>query len=223
MRRTLARRAPLGHLQEPSLVSGPMVSSRCPRCIRPLDRCLCSLVPRLPSRTRILLLQHPSEQHHALNTARLAAMALQNGELRIGERFPDLEAYCRSIGRQPYLLFPGEHAQTVGPDLAIVPDDLLLIVPDGTWRKARKLLHLDAFLQSLPRLALPSGAASRYRLRKAPAPGALSTIEAVVRALNLLESPACFDSALAPFERLIDEQIAAMGSETYLRNHLNQR
>ncbi|WP_462383652.1 tRNA-uridine aminocarboxypropyltransferase [Pseudomonas sp. Marseille-QA0892] len=200
-----------------------MFPSRCPSCIRPFDRCLCSLIPSLPSRTRILLLQHPSEQRHALNTARLAAMGLQNAELRIGELFPDLEAQCRSSGRRPYLLFPGEHAQTLGPDLAIVPDELLLIVPDGTWRKARKLLHLDPFLEGLPRLTLPSGADSRYRLRKAPGPGALATIEAVVRALNLLESPACFDSALVPFERMIDDQIEAMGPDVYGRNHLNRR
>lgn len=150
-------------------------------------------------------------------------MALPNAELRVGEHFPDLEACCRSSGRQPYLLFPGEHAQTLGSDLEIVPDELLLIVPDGTWRKARKILHLNPFVQNLPRLTLPSGAASRYRLRKAPAPGAVSTIEAVVRSLNLLESESCFDPALVPFERLIDDQIAAMGAETYLKNHLNPR
>ena len=69
------------------------------------------------------------------------------------------------------------------------------------------------------RLALPDGMTSRYRLRKAPAAGALSTLEAVAAALNLLESPACFDALLRPFERLIDGQIEAMGEETYRRNH----
>jgi DTW domain-containing protein YfiP len=32
----------------------------------------------------------------------------------------------------------------------------------------------------------------------------LSTIEAVVGALNALEQPACFDALLAPFEALIE-------------------
>lgn len=61
-----------------------MPRPRCERCQRPLDHCLCSLIPALGSRTRVILLQHPSESAHALNTARLAALGLSNAELRVG-------------------------------------------------------------------------------------------------------------------------------------------
>ncbi len=54
-----------------------MPRPRCERCQRPLDHCLCPLIPALDSRTRVILLQHPSETAHALNTARLAALAEQ--------------------------------------------------------------------------------------------------------------------------------------------------
>ena len=47
---------------------------------------------------------------------------------------------------------------------------LLLIVPDGTWRKARKLLYLNPLLDALPRVTLGQVPPSRYRLRKAPEP-----------------------------------------------------
>ncbi|MEF9674017.1 DTW domain-containing protein [Pseudomonas sp. PCH446] len=60
---------------------------------------------------------------------------------------------------------------------------------------------------------------SRYRLRKAPEPGALSTIEAIVQALETLEAPVSFAALLRPFEALIEGQIRAMGEETFLRNH----
>src|SRR5690606_8570550 len=62
----------------------------CSRCQRPLSHCLCSLIPDLDSRTRVLILQHPSEASHALNTARLAALGLRNAELRVGEVFDEL-------------------------------------------------------------------------------------------------------------------------------------
>jgi DTW domain-containing protein YfiP len=97
----------------------------------------------------------------------------------------------------------------------------LLVVPDGTWRKARKLLHLNPLLAALPRVMLAQGLQSRYRLRKAPMPGALSTIEAIVEALNSVEAPNRFDALLAPFEALIDGQIEAMGEHTYQRNHVD--
>jgi len=68
-------------------------------------------------------------------------------------------------------------------------------------------------------VTLGAVAPSRYRLRKAPEPGALSTLEAVVEALNVLEQPVSFDALLKPFEALIEGQIKAMGAETFQRNH----
>ena len=65
---------------------------QCPRCLRPQTHCLCPLIPSLDSRTRVLLLQHPSEVNHALNTARLAALGLNRAELIVGEVFEDLSA-----------------------------------------------------------------------------------------------------------------------------------
>ncbi|MCD7038861.1 DTW domain-containing protein [Pseudomonas sp. MAFF 311095] len=195
-----------------------MSRPQCPRCLRPATHCLCALIPSLDSRTRVLLLQHPSEVNHALNTARLAALGLNNAQLIVGEVFDDLPALLNPPGYQARLLFPADDAQ---PLQAYVPGDqpLLLVVPDGTWRKARKLLHLNPLLAALPRVTLVEGAVSRYRLRKAPGPGALSTVEAIVQALQVLEAPASFELLLKPFEALIDGQIAAMGEEVFQKNH----
>lgn len=199
-----------------------MPRPRCDRCQRPLAHCLCPLIPSLASHTRVVLLQHPSESNHALNTARLAAMGLVNAELRVGEVFEDLDTLLQTPGYRPVLLFPGEQAQALCAYDAADGCPLLLIVPDGTWRKARKLLYLNPLLEALPRVTLAQVTPSRYRLRKAPEPGALSTLEAVVQALNVLEAPADFDALLRPFEALIDGQISAMGQETFTRNHGDQ-
>lgn len=197
-----------------------MPRPQCPSCTRPAERCLCALIPCLASRTRVLILQHPSEVRHALNTARLAALGLSNAELLVGEIFESLAALLQQPGYRACLLFPGEQAQSV-MEFAGQHNELplLLVVPDGTWRKARKLLHLNPLLADLPRVVLPAGLQSRYRLRKAPMPGALSTIEAIVTALNTVEAPACFDALLKPFEVLIEGQIEAMGEQTFQRNH----
>lgn len=197
-----------------------MPRAQCPRCLRPQTHCLCSLIPQMDSRTRVLLLQHPSEVNHALNTAKLAALGLSNAELRVGEVFDDLAEWLNPPGYQARLLFPGDDAQPIGASES--PDErvpLLLVVPDGTWRKVRKMLHLNPLLAQLPRVTLPDGAVSRYRLRKAPGPGALSTLEAIVQALEILEAPRSYAPLLRPFEALIDRQIEAMGIETYQRNH----
>ena len=194
--------------------------ARCGRCQRPHSHCLCALIPQLQSRTRVLILQHPDESRHALNTARLAALGLVNGELQVGEQFADLASWLADPAYQACLLFPGDDAQPVATIVASASErPLLLVVPDGTWRKARKLLYLNPLLAALPRVCLPVGLESRYRLRKAPMAGALSTLEAIVVALEALEAPQSFAALLQPFEALIDGQIAAMGEPTYQRNH----
>ncbi|MDU9389073.1 tRNA-uridine aminocarboxypropyltransferase [Pseudomonas sp. zfem002] len=192
---------------------------QCERCLRPQNHCLCPLIPSLDSRTRVLLLQHPDEVRHALNTARLAALGLNNGELRVGEVFDDLAEVIATPGYRVGLLFPGE---TATPLQRYQADERpwLLIVPDGTWRKARKLLYLNPLLEGLPRVTLAQVQPSRYRLRKAPEAGALSTVEAVTQALNALEGEGRFDALLRPFDALIEGQIAAMGRQTFERNHL---
>ena len=197
-----------------------MSRNSCSRCLRPEGHCLCPLIPSLDSRTRVLLLQHPSEVNHALNTARLAALGLRNAQLHVGEVFDDLQALLNQPGYQARLLFPGEQAQPLTAYSAQADSvPLLLVVPDGTWRKARKLLYVNPGLAALPRVTLAEALPSRYRLRKAPGPGALSTVEAVVQALDVLEAPATFEALLRPFEALIEGQIAAMGAQTYERNH----
>lgn len=193
-----------------------MPRPQCARCQRPQSHCLCSLIPALASKTSVLILQHPSEAGHALNTARLAALGLLNAQLHIGEVFED--ELLAADGVENYLLFPGEQALSLSA-LNERPGPRRLIVPDGTWRKASKLLHLNPHLASLPRVALPDGLVSRYRLRKAPMPGALSTVEAIVVALNSLEGDLRFDALLRPFEALINSQIEAMGAEVFQRNH----
>ena len=201
-----------------------MSRAQCARCLRPETHCLCALIPQLDSRTRVLILQHPSEVNHALNTARLAALGLNNAELIVGEVFDDLPALLSPPGYQARLLFPADDAQPLeayrseGGEAGST--SMLLVVPDGTWRKARKLLHLNPLLAALPRVTLAQAVPSRYRLRKAPGPGALSTVEAIVQALQTLEAPKTFEALLRPFEALIDGQIAAMGEDTYQRNHL---
>ena len=193
----------------------------CARCLRPLAHCLCGWIPSLPSRTRVLVLQHPDEARHALNTARLAVLGLRNASLQVGRQFD--AGLWRVAGYQACLLFPGEGAETLaaaaGPAQA---QPRLLVVPDGTWRQARQLLATHPDLAALPRVSLPGGMTTRYRIRHADRPQALSTIEAVAAALDALEAPQSFAPLLAPFDALVAGQIAAMGQARYERDHVRR-
>ncbi len=193
---------------------------RCERCLRPESYCVCSYVTMVAHRTRVLILQHPEEHRHPLNTGRLAVLGLTRAELLVGEHFPQL-ASILAASSSTFLLFPGESAQTPQP-LNCYPasESALLIVPDGTWRKARKILYANPLLNALPRLSLAAGEPSRYRVRKTREPAAVSTIEAIARTLAALEPDQDFRPILRPFDALIDQQVAAMGADVYQRDHV---
>jgi len=194
----------------------------CTRCLRPESHCLCALIPSLSCRTRVVVLQHPSESRHALNTARLAVLGLVGARRVVGEHF-EPSAWA-APGYAPRLLFPGPAAEVLHPGYGQDLDQpIQLIVPDGTWGHARKLLHINPELAALPRVMLPPGLTTRYRVRHADIPGALSTIEAITHALNAIEAPMNVDALLRPFEALIDGQIEGMGEDLYARHHLQRK
>jgi hypothetical protein len=83
-----------------------------------------------------------------------------------------------------------------------------LVVIDGTWWQAQKLLKQNPFLATLPRYSLAPDAPSRYRIRKEPALHCVSTIEAIVQALSVLEGRADFAPLLGPFDALVEHQLA---------------
>lgn len=197
----------------------PSSRPRCGRCKRPVSHCLCSHIPEVPNRTRVLILQHPDESKHPLNTGRLAALGLLHAELLVAEQFPQLSAIVASAV-SAYLLFPTK-VDSLRQPLAALPaaESSLLIVPDGTWRKACKIVHANPILCTLPHLSLPLGEPSAYRVRKAREPAAVSTIEAIVRTLTILEPQQDFQPLLKPFQVLVEQQIQAMGTDVYERDH----
>ncbi len=98
---------------------------------------------------------------------------------------------CR-IGFEPthraFLLFPDAHARVLDSHLAEEDDrPIRLIVPDGTWRQARRMVRRVAGLAKMPRVTLPEGLTSKYRLRKRQSTGGMCTFEAISEALCLLE------------------------------------
>ena len=164
----------------------------------------------------VRILQHPHESKHALGTARIASLCLQDCELAIASHHKTAELVAAQ--ENPILLYPG-------PD-SIPLDSLLgdqarpLIVIDATWRKSRRMLLESPSLAKLPRYCLPSPPSSRYRIRREPNSQALSTLEAIVHSLALLEGGIdAFAPMLKIMDALVDEQIAQMGQDVYERNY----
>jgi DTW domain-containing protein YfiP len=201
-------------------VSVVAVRPTCAACRRPRGVCFCDRITILPTRTRILLLQHPREERVGIGTARMAHLALPHSRLRVGLEFADdPEARAAAGGPDTFVLFPGPDALPVGR----LPRDraLTLVVLDGTWSQARKLLRLNPAIASLPRVAFLPRRPSGYLIRREPADFCVSTIEALAEVLRVIEPEgARFERLLDPFHAMVERQQwfeSEVGSSRHLR------
>ena len=184
---------------------------RCLGCFRPHRDCYCAAIPRIDNQTEILILQHRRERFHPFNTARMVRRALRNASL-VSDHIPGLAARL-AIGSRAGLLYPGPNAEL----LANVPANerpRQLIVIDGTWHQAKTLVRDIPALQDVPRYQIAPHEPSRYRIRREPSAMLLSTVEATVAALRLLE-PAThgLDQLLDAFHTMVERQLAQPKSD----------
>jgi DTW domain-containing protein len=179
----------------------------CYRCWRARILCLCSHVKVVDNPVEILFLQHPNERTMPFNTARLAHLSLSRSRLVHGLRFDESPAVQDLLRRKERagILFPSASAK----GLAEAPRDLeTLVVIDGTWREARKIIHLSPSLLEFPHYAFVPEKPSNYRIRKEPKEEFVSTIEATVTALRILDRDAGkYQELLDLFDRMVDRQI----------------
>jgi DTW domain-containing protein YfiP len=170
--------------------------------------CVCAELVRVPTRTRVVILQHPRESGVPIGTARLAELALPNSERHVGVEFgadTRLREVLANMDAPPILLYPGPGAKDLAREPPAGP--VTLVVLDGTWWQAQKLFKKNPDLARLPRYALAPATPSRYRIRREPAVHCVSTIEAIVQALVALEGRSEVRALLKPFDAMVEHQL----------------
>jgi DTW domain-containing protein YfiP len=143
-----------------------------------------------------------------IGTARMSNLGLANSELHVAA---DLDSHPRvralaDAGPRTALLFPGPGA--VEPWALPEGPPTTLVVIDGTWIQARKMLERSTQLQRLTRVGFTPSALGAYRIRREPAAHCLATVEAVAQVLGRLEDdPARFTPLLRAFEQMVEQQL----------------
>lgn len=185
---------------------------RCRSCFKPAPHCICGLIEPVSNRTFVSILQHPRERFHAIGTARIARLGLERSRIVVPR-----DCFTRSLEQRfdvtpgTGLLFPHPGAKRL-EDLAPHERPAGLVVLDGTWSQARRLYGANPWLHELPHFALSPPAPTRYRIRKAPRREFVSTLEAIVRALEILEPETNGTAGLLDaFDAMIDRQIEHQG------------
>jgi DTW domain-containing protein YfiP len=178
-----------------------MSRTLCQQCQRPTIACICDFICKIDNRTSVLVLQHPSEVKHTKGTVALLNRSLSNCQILVGEDFSQHDELNTMLAHhQALLLYPSAQSQV----LSVTNNELdsthskydkksqlpkLLIILDGTWKKAYRMFMLSSNLQALKQVCLPDTLANsgRYLIRKVAKKNALSSLEACCFALALLD------------------------------------
>lgn len=173
------------------------------------------------------MLQHPDESRAAKGSAIIAKLCLQQYQCWQGEDFSahkKLNELLHQHADTTCIVYPSDTAVSLNSLKDVAGNHARqiqhVIFIDATWRKARKIWALSQNLHTLPAVKLEPEENSNYRIRKIPADGYLSTIEAIACCLASLDNAReKYQPLLALFDRMIDFQIDKMGDETYQKNY----
>lgn len=177
------------------------------------------------NKVKVLILQHPQEQDRVLGTAKLIATTLADARVVIGLSWRNL---AHAVGdaaeaKDWGVLYLGSTQvkggkQGPAPVVAVdrkgepLADQAAglrglkgLIALDGNWAQAKALWWRNAWLTKLRRfVVVPDGPSLYGDLRREARPDAVSTLEAVALALQVLEGDAAVrERLLAPFRELL--------------------
>lgn len=193
----------------------PLANSRyCFGCSLPKRVCNCGALEPNLNNPGIIIFRDPKERKRTLSTVSLIKQRYPAVLVKDGELF-DARGYHNAA-----LLYPkqdeGQATQTgshsdISSEIKAGKEYTIVLI-DGTWRKAKKILHLNPWLLQLPRISLAPGQVSDYLLRRVANHQALSSVEAFACAM---EDQVLFES-LRPF---MERQIELMGRDIYRKNY----
>jgi DTW domain-containing protein YfiP len=181
---------------------------RCLTCGLETDACLCAGLPRLRLATPVAVLQHVRERVKPTNTGRLLARMLEDSALlSFGQREPAFDpAPLRDRPVAWRLLFPRGDAPLLEPERPVG-----LVLLDGCWSRCRRASRHLPWVSELPAVSLPPGPPPVWTVRKQHLEGGLSTFEAALRALEVLEGSAAALPLRRAFARVTARQLYLKG------------
>jgi DTW domain-containing protein YfiP len=188
---------------------------RCRRCRLHTDLCACDVLMPIPVTTDLVVVAHRYEVRKPTSTGRLAVLCLAGARLCLRGRHgqPD-DPVTWAPGRTPLLLFPGPGAIPLDAWKAAQPQTappVTLIVPDGTWRQAKRMRYRVPGLEGITAVTLPNARATGQRLRQPHTPTRLATLEAIAFAYGILEGPTAKSHLLHAFRTVVERALWSNG------------
>lgn len=190
----------------------------CLKCRRPGVTCLCSVIKPVQLNEKaniaVAFVVHPKESRHSVGSVHIIRNSLPGSRLIEGNGFNldedhQLRALTEDSNLDVGLLFPGPSSIPLENWAPRPGRARVLVALDGTWSQAKNMLRRSKLLNSINKVSLSPVRPSAYEFRRQPRPECLSTLEAVVESLRVLEAiePEDEEYLLGVFKKMVKTQI----------------
>ena len=176
----------------------------CEHCDYPSATCVCEAVAPCDNLRNVILLQSKAESKHAKNTGRLLQLSLNKIEILNSDDAIAMQGLKRELEAAPNgycLFFPSSPSvafeTSLDSQLELSPTFIFI---DLTWRKAKRLLLENEWLNKVAHYHFSENIESHYRIRKTSIDNGLSTLESVAYALEKADN-----TDIAPLIKLFEK------------------
>ncbi len=204
------------------LKAEPTYRNLCTTCIQPDFGCYCKTIAPINSEINFVILIHPIEAKRRIATGRMSHLCLNGSHLIKGQNYThndELNALLADPEYQSVILYPGQNSKNISSlseqerrNQFLTNKKLRIVVIDGTWATAAKMVHQSANLQKLPRVCFTPASPSNFRVRKQPESYCYSTIEAIHHTIDLFssakDSNRPHDHLLEVFNSMVEKQLS---------------
>lgn len=189
---------------------------RCDTCRMKDTHCICPHLVTHENKTPVTVLMHYRELVTTTNTARIAHLMLKNSSIHcrglIETRIVDSQGL--QDGYTPLYLYPSEESIPLTQELVQkLGGKIQLIVPDGSWRQAKRVSKREPFLKNVQHVKLNDVSAGIFYLRKKIKAEGVSTMEAIARALGVIESKEIQQSMENVFRIMVEKTLDTRGKK----------
>ena len=172
---------------------------RCSKCRINKEFCFCDLLKTVDIKSKVSIVMHANEITLISNTAYLAELTINKSSIFI-RGLKDHEFDAEELVEEGYenlYLYPSDDSQVLNSEyLGKIDKPINLIVPDGSWRQARKYVNREETFKNLKKVRVENIGESIYQLRKSPGRDSLCTFEAIAYALKEIEGEEVFHTLI---------------------------
>jgi DTW domain-containing protein YfiP len=187
---------------------------RCPKCRINYRWCFCDHIFETQSDIKVSIIMHYTERWLTSNTAYFASLVLPECQIieRGNKDTPIQSDEILLPGHDHLYLFPTEDSKPLN-EFVRSENKVHLIVPDGSWSKAKKIHKREEFLKDVPKYHLADIGESQYQLRKSPGENFVCTYEAIAHALKVLDGDHVYEDMMKVFNVFVERVLMSRRGE----------